>query len=111
MGRYDDAERESLGNKKSRAEVYKEQLKAKFLALPLECKNLIREAAREGIEWRGEDCQRKIEALGGRSHFEIVIDEYREMRRVGASQYRCNTMAKVNALKGRMLGKVVGGGA
>jgi hypothetical protein len=79
-GKYDEAEKAAFSGvqSQSRDEFFTDQLRKKFMTLPLAQKELIREAKKEGIEWRGEDIQRPIEALGGRVHFQVGISEYRK---------------------------------
>jgi hypothetical protein len=105
-GKYDEAEKAAFSGvqSQSRDEFFTDQLRKKFMTLPLAQKELIREAKKEGIEWRGEDIQRPIEALGGRVHFQVVIDEFREMRRIGISEYRKKALARRDAYQRRNVG-------
>ena len=105
MGKYDEAEQELVRPQKwSAHEFFTEQLCRKFMLLPYEQKQLIREAAKDKIVWKGEDTHKKMPQLGGMTHFEHLISEYKRMREGNAEEYRKEALARLYGIKARGMG-------
>ena len=95
MGKYDKAEKAAMAQqpRKSRNELELEQLRKRFMKLPDDEKNLIREAKAAGLEWKGEKTHPKMKQLDGLSHFEHVFREWKQMKEIGVEAYRKKSLA------------------
>ena len=78
---------------KSKNELELEQLRKRFMKLPNDEKNLIREAKTAGLEWKGEKTHPKMKQLDGLSHFEHVFREWKQMKEIGVEAYRKKSLA------------------
>ena len=95
MGKYNDAEKEAFNQpSQSRHEMLIEQLRKKFMLLPKEQKDLIREAKAAGFEWKGEDTHRKLPQLENLTHFGHVFREWKLMKELGLDEYKKTARAK-----------------
>jgi len=87
------------------SEFFNEQLRRKFMKLPLNQKNLIREAQAAGLQWKGEDTHKKHPQLDNLTHFEHVYREWKLMKEIGVEEYRKRALAKLDSYTRRNLGR------
>ena len=108
MGKYAETEKQLLQDRpQSIHEFFTDQLRRKFMTLPGEHKQLIREAHKDGIEWHGEDTHHKMPQLDNLTHFEHVIREFGRMKNEGFSEHKEKALARLHCVKkGSMGGNV-----
>lgn len=85
-------------------EFFAGQLREKFMTLPKEHADLIRNAHAAGFKWSGEDTYHTRDQLNGLTHFEHVYEEWQLMKEIGLSEYRQGALARMDAYRRRSAG-------